>query len=99
MNIKDNASKIGNGILDISPRNVGKAVVSPFTYIGGAMRRRAQKNKAAFNESFNAALRDSLKETLSEALQASMGAQQPLDVDHVEKKKENDTSPAESTPG
>jgi len=56
MNIKENASKLGNGILDISPRNVGKALVSPFTFLNRKKNERIQKAADETSEALAAAM-------------------------------------------
>ena len=89
MNIKDNASKFGNGILDISPRNVGKALISPFTYINRKKNERIQNssNKA------NAALSAIMAAAITKAMEAASKPQGPTDVDFtVVEKAQNDSN-------
>ena len=84
MNIKENASKIGNGILDISPRNVGKAIVSPFTWLNKKKNEHIEQstNKA------NAALAETMSAALAHAM-VNMNMPKEADFTVVDKEEEN----------
>lgn len=88
MNIKENASKVGNGILDISPRNVGKALISPFTYLNRKKNERIQSS----SDKANAALSAVMAAAIASAMEAAKKPQGPVDADFTVVEKTQNAS-------
>ena len=98
MNIKDNAAKVGNGILDISPRNVAKAIVSPFTYLNRKKNEHVEKATKKANDALAVVMASAMTNAMAAAQQSNRQEPTVADFTVVEKEQNdsNKTEPASS---
>ena len=88
MNIKENAAKVGNSILDFSPRNMGKVIVSPFTYLNRKKNERIEKTAKKAKDALASVMASAVAHVMTAAQQAN--TQEPKNADFTVVEKEND---------